>query len=72
MATFKVVFEIEVEAPNHLKAAKKIQKWMDEGDQKWQFYVQKDGSKIVKSVDLQEDDSVAVLPVETYHPMINQ
>lgn len=72
MATFKVVFEIDVDAKTHLAAAKKIQKWMDEGDEKWQFYVQKYGSKTVKSVDLSEDDSVAVLPVAVYHPMIQQ
>jgi len=72
MAKFKVVHEIEVEAENHLKAAKTIQEWMDDADQKWQFYVQEEGSKIVKSVDLQEDDSVAVLPVPVYHPMIQQ
>jgi hypothetical protein len=72
MAKFKVVHEIEVEAKNPLEAAKKVQKWMDEADQKWQFYVQKDGSKTVKSVDLDEDDSVAVLPVPVYHAMIQQ
>ena len=33
MAKFKVVLEIEVEALNHLKAAKIIQEWMDDADQ---------------------------------------
>ena len=37
MAKFKVVHEIEVEAKNHLEAAKTIQEWMDDADQKWQF-----------------------------------
>jgi hypothetical protein len=72
MATFKVVHEINVEANSPLQAAKKIQKWMDEADNKWQFYVQRENGKKVYSVDLQEDDSVAVLPVSVYHPMIQQ
>jgi hypothetical protein len=72
MARFKVVFEIDVEAKNHLAAAKEIQDWLNQGDTKWQFYVQKEGSKKVKSVDLSENDSVAVLPVPVYHPMIQQ
>ena len=72
MATFKVVFEITVEAKNPLKAAKEIQSWLDAGDHKWQFYVQKEGQKEVVSVDLDEDDSVAVIPVAVYHPMIQQ
>jgi hypothetical protein len=72
MAKFKVVFEIEVEAKNHLKAAKTVQEWFDDADTKWQFYVQKEGGKAVKSVDLTEDDSAAVLPVNVYHPMIEE
>lgn len=72
MATFKVVFEITVTAKNHLEAAKTVQRWLDANDEKWQFYVQKEGSKTVKSVDLSEADSAAVLPVAVYHPMIQQ
>ena len=70
MATFKVVHEIEVEAKNALQAAKTVQEWMDDADTKWQFYVQKQGSKKIESVDLSEDDSAAVLPVGAYEPMI--
>lgn len=70
MATFKVVLEIEVEAKNSLEAAKTVQEWMDDADTKWQFYVQKDGSKKIESVDLNEVDSAAVLPVGAYEPMI--
>ncbi len=72
MATFKVVFEITVEAKNPLEAAKEIQSWLDAGDHKWQFYVQKEGQKKVFSVDLDEDDSAAVLPVTEYSSMIQQ
>ena len=70
MAKFKVVFEIDIEAKNPLEAAKAIQDWMDAGDTKWQFYVQKQGSKKIESIDLSEDDSAAVLPVGAYEPMI--
>ena len=70
MAKFKVVFEIEVEAKNSLKAAKTVQEWFDDADTKWQFYVQKSGSKKIETIDLTEDDSAAVLPVGAYEPMI--
>jgi hypothetical protein len=72
MALFKVVWEITLEAKTPLEAAKKAQSWLDERDQKWQFYVQKSGSKIVESVDLSENDSVAVQPVKKYEPMIKR
>jgi hypothetical protein len=70
MTTFKVVHEIKVEANNPLQAAKTVQNWMDMGDINWQFYVQRENGKKVYSVDLQEHDSVAVLPVTKYEPMI--
>ena len=70
MAKFKVVFEIDIEAKNPLEAAKAIQDWMDAGDTKWQFYVQRQNGKKLYSVDLSEDDSAAVLPVGAYEPMI--
>ena len=71
MARHKVVFEIEVEAENPLEAAKEIQSWLDEGDQKWQFYVQPcDKSEDVFSIDLQEDDEDAVQELDNYIPMI--
>jgi len=72
MATFKVVHEITVEAKNPLQAAKIVQDWMDEGDHKWQFYVQRENGKKIYSIDLDEDDSIAVMPVDNYKPMINQ
>jgi hypothetical protein len=70
MATFKVVWEIELEASNPLEAAKTAQKWMDEADNDWQFYVQNDETKEVSSVDLQQDDENAVQSVEKYEPLI--
>lgn len=74
MATFKVVWEIQIGAPNALAAAKIAQEWQrDIRGEANQFYVQQDGKKEVVSVDLdEEDDSAAVLPVAVYHPMINE
>jgi hypothetical protein len=70
MALMKVVFEIQVEANSPLQAAKTIQEWLDAGDTKWQFYVQRENGKKVYSVDLNESNSIAVLPVTKYEPMI--
>jgi hypothetical protein len=72
MAKFKVVHEIEVEANSPLQAAKTIQEWMDDADQKWQFYVQRENGKKIYSVDLNESNSDAVLPVTEYSPMIQK
>jgi hypothetical protein len=72
MANFKVVWEIEIEALTPLEAAKKSQEWMREPETNWQFYVQKDGNKIVYSVDLDEEEEDAVLPITEYHPMIKE
>ena len=70
MATFKVVWEITIEAKNSLEAAKEAQSWLDQADTKWQFYVQKGNSKKIESIDLDEEDEDAVLPVKDYEPMI--
>jgi hypothetical protein len=70
MALMKVVFEIQVEANSPLQAAKIVQEWMDASDTKWQFYVQRENGKKVYSVDLNENNSVAVLLVTKYEPMI--
>jgi hypothetical protein len=70
MALFKVTHEINVEANSPLQAAKTVQEWMDAGDTKWQFYVQRENGKKVYSVDLNESNSIAVLPVTKYEPMI--
>ena len=69
MATYSVVFEIELDADNPLKAAKKAQKWLQEKGNNWQYYIQGDDQKI-NSVDLSEDDEDAVLPVVDYDPLI--
>jgi hypothetical protein len=70
MANFKVSFEIEVDASCPLVAAQQVQRWLRKDD--WQFYVQNRDTKEVFSVDLQEEDEDAVLPVEKYIPLIQQ
>ena len=72
MALFKVTHEINVEAKNPLQAAKIVQGWMDAGDTKWQFYVQRENGKKIYSVDLNQSNSDAVLPVTEYSPMIQK
>lgn len=72
MANFKIVWEMELEASTPLEAAKEAQKWMQDPTANWQFYVQKDHSKEVFSVDLDEEDEDAVLPVTEYHPIIKE
>ena len=68
MANFKIAWEIELEATDPLTAAKEAQKWMRKDD--WQFYVQNTETNEIHSVDLQEPDEDAVLPVVAYFPLI--
>jgi hypothetical protein len=68
MPTFKIVWEIELEAKNPLEAAKEAQRWISGND--WQYYVQNDETKEVFSVDLSEEDEDAVIPTEKYEPLI--
>jgi hypothetical protein len=70
MANFKVVFEIDVEAENPLQAARTVQEWLQDSLSDWQYYVQERGDNKVVSVDLTENESEAVSPVEKYEPMI--
>lgn len=70
MGKYKVVYEIEVDASSALNAAKEIFSWMKEEDFSKQFYVQNERSQKIYSVDLDESDKDAVLPVHCYHAMI--
>jgi len=69
MATYSVVFEIEVDANNSLEASKTVRDWLRNPHTEWQFYVQGDDQKI-DSVDLSEEDGDAVLEVLNYQPLI--
>jgi hypothetical protein len=68
---FRIVFEIEIEAPTPLEAAKNAQEWLQNPINNWQYYVQDTKTKEVFSVDLEEEDKDAVLPVKKYIPMIH-
>ena len=70
MANFKVVFEIKVDASCPLVAAQEVQRRMRNDD--WQFYVQNCDTHKVFSVDLNEEDENAVIPVKEYHPIIKE
>jgi hypothetical protein len=69
MATFNVVWEIELDADNPLEAAKKAEEWLKNPDNHWQYYVQGDDKKI-HSVDLEEEDEDASIEVDDYTPLI--
>ena len=70
MKTFRVVFEIEVQAETPLEAAKEVQDWLQNPNDNWQFYVQEDDDSTIYSIDLDEDESCAVLNADNYMPMI--
>jgi hypothetical protein len=70
MTTFNVVFDIEVEGSNPLEAAKEVERWIKAKGAHWQYYVQNVKTKEIYSVDLQEEDRNAVLPVKNYEPLI--
>jgi hypothetical protein len=70
MANYKVVFEIEVDAETALEAAKIVQDWLQNPSDSWQFYVMNEDTQKVYSVDLDEHESVAVIDVERYLPLI--
>lgn len=71
MKTYKLAWEIQVEAENPLEAAKEgLAIMQDENSTATAFYVQAEDEKEIVSVDLSEDDDDAVLPVHCYHPLI--
>ena len=69
MATYSVVFEIEVDEENPLAAEQTIEGWLHDTTKNWQYYVQGDDQKI-HSVDLSEEDEDAVLEILNYEPLI--
>jgi len=70
MATYKVVFEIHVEAENSFEAAKTVQDWLQDDYDNWQYYVQNEETNQIDSVDLAEHNSVAVVENVLYSPLI--
>jgi hypothetical protein len=72
MARFKISLEIDTESDSPLQAAKELRSMLNdaENNNNWQFYVQNTETNKVFSVDLEEDDENAVLPVNNYMPFI--
>jgi hypothetical protein len=70
MGFYRVVLEIELDAKNPLNAAKETEEMIRDGH--FQYYVQNQRSKKIFSVDLDEMDKDAVLPVPEYKPLIVQ
>jgi hypothetical protein len=68
MKNFNISLELSLSAENPLEAAKLAQEQIREDN--WIFYVQNDKTKEVWSVDLDEEDEDAVLPVNDYTPII--
>ena len=62
MTTYRISWEIELDAETPLEAAHIAQDLLREDD--WQFYVQDSKTNKIFSVDLQEEDENAVLPVK--------
>lgn len=70
MNTYKIVWEIsELDAKTPLAAAQIAQNWITENAAS-QYYVQDQKTLELFSVDLQEEDEDAVLPVSEYIPEI--
>jgi hypothetical protein len=68
---FRVVWEIELDADTSLEAAKTAQEWIsDSGGGCQYYYVQDVETHEIVSVDLDEDDDNAVLPVKEYQALI--
>jgi hypothetical protein len=73
MKTYKIAWEIQVNANSPLEAAKDAVTIMRDADNiAQQFYVQDEDTNEVVSVDLDEPDEDAVLPVANYTPLICQ
>lgn len=74
MAEFKVVMEIQVEAENPLEAARQVENWIKEEGEHFQYYVQEDGKEEIYSIDLEETDEDAILPINPsdYIPIIDR
>jgi hypothetical protein len=71
MSEYKVSWEININANSPLNAAKEALIIMqDTGSIANQFYIQDEETEDIFSVDLDEEDENAVLPVDNYEPFI--
>ena len=72
--TYKVVWEIELDAENELEAAKTALNWLNEAGEGKVFIVQEENNTVEKPiylVNLLEEDEDAVLPMGQYKPLIS-
>ncbi len=72
--TFKVVFEMEVNAIDPVDAAKQVDDLIKQGEYKWQFYIQRrmppeQPRKPIYSVDFESDPPEVEKLIE-YSPLI--
>ena len=71
MARFSISLETSAhEADGPLEAAKELQEWLRDPETFLAYYVQNEETNELFSVDLQEDDDDAVLPLKEYTPVI--
>jgi len=73
MIKYQIVWEMTLndsDANTPLDAAIVCNNMLKEKDNYWQFYVQDYQTKEIFSVDLEENDEDAVLPVTNYKPII--
>lgn len=73
MNQWNVIWEINTENEDlvtPLDVAKYCTNIMRDANYDWQFYIQNDDTKEIFSVDLEEADENAVLPVKDYKPII--
>ena len=74
MKTFRVTWEIEIEANSPIEAALMAKDWQCDllgHSEANQFYVQDEKTLEVVSIDLDEEPEDAVLPIKEYKPLIH-
>ena len=72
MSNYKISCEVELEANSPLEAAQIFEEWLKTEGDHYQYYVQDDSTKDIFSVDLDADESIAVLPADNYSPTIEK
>jgi hypothetical protein len=72
MKDYKLSLEINLSGENPLEVSKQLTEMIRDHESDWQFYVQDEETNEIFSVDLQEEDEDAVLPVTNYEPFIIQ
>jgi len=63
MPLFKVILEVDIYADTPFEAAKILESWIHEPSSSWEYYVQEENKTELFSIDMNEEDENAVLPV---------